>query len=787
MERAATGVATSRCSTMVAVGARSQKRTPLHPSDPSNIPKVAHLTRELARLASIVESSEDAILSKDLSGTICTWNRGAFTVYGYTEEEAIGRSIFMLVPPDRQDEERELLARIGAGERIQHFETVRMRKGGGLIDVSLSISPIVEEGRIAGCSHVARDVSERKRLEIANSQLAAIIASSEDAIIAEDLNGIIQSWNTAAERVYGYTAEEAIGRNIEMLLPPGREQDEQEILEQIRGGGRVDHFETTRLKKGNIPVEVSLTISPVRDRSGAVIGASHVARQIAERKQLHAANARLAAIVESSEDAIVSKDLEGTIETWNASAERIYGYSAAEAIGRNITFLLPQARSAEEREILDKLGRGERVEHFETTRLRKDGQLIHVSLSVSPVRNERGEVVGASHVARDITERKDFEAQMRQTQRLESLGVLAGGIAHDFNNLLTGIIGNATLLSDTCGISNPGKGYLNDLILAAERAADLTRQLLAYSGKGQFVIEAVNVSDVVREIGALVKASIPKSVALRLELNEHVPPIVADRSQIQQLVMNMVINGAEAIGEGRSGSVVVRTGTQHLDEQHIAGGSFQAAGLTPGEYVYVEVLDNGAGMDEQTMAKIFDPFFTTKFTGRGLGLAAALGIVNAHKGAIRVQSAPGEGATFKVLLPSGAGLQHREAAAEKRAILVVDDEGIVRRLAKAALESHGYRVLLASNGQEAVDVFRDMSAVIGLVILDLTMPVMNGHDALGQMRDVRPDVPVLLSSGHAESEAMRQFGKAGLAGFIQKPYTAARLRERVDAVFAENQ
>ncbi len=405
---------------------------------------------ELARLAFLVESSDDAIISEDLRGTILTWNRGAAAVYGYAAEEAIGRSMNMLVTPDRAVEEEAILARIRAGQRIQHFETVRVKKNGVTIEVSLTISPILdEENRVVGASHVARDISERRRLEIANAQLAAIVESSEDAIISKDLTGTIKSWNAKAERIYGYSAAEAIGRTMKLLQPSGQEQEEDQILEKISRGERVDHFETVRARKDGSLVQVSLTISPIRDRTGVVVGVSHVAREITEQRFLEAANAQLAAIVESSEDAIISKDLNGTIQTWNAGAERIYGYSVHEAIGRNIGFLLPLNRVNEEQEILSKLRIGDRVEHFETTRLRKDGQLIEVSLSVSPLRNVAGTIVGASHVARDITKRREIEAQLRQTQRLESIGVLAGGIAHDFNNLLTGIIGNASLVADS--------------------------------------------------------------------------------------------------------------------------------------------------------------------------------------------------------------------------------------------------------------------------------------------------------------------------------------------------
>src|SRR2546426_1130965 len=279
----------------------------------------------------------------------------------------------------------------------------------------------------------------------------------------------------------------------------------------------------------------------------------------------HQAAAHLAAIVESSEDAMISKDLNGIIRTWNQAAERVYGYAAAEAISQPMTMLLPPERQTEEADILARLRRGEKVSHFDTTRVRKDGTIIQVSLTISPVYAADGTMLGASHVARDITERRKFEEQLRQSQRLESLGVLAGGIAHDFNNLLVGILGNASLVREALPPDSHAVPMLDDVINASERAASLTQQLLAYSGKGKFVIQPVDLSSLARDMVSLIQSSIPRTVRLQLDLAPGLPPIIADVTQMQQLIMNMVINGAEAIGE-RPGIVTVTTGVQQLDE-----------------------------------------------------------------------------------------------------------------------------------------------------------------------------------------------------------------------------
>ncbi|HXJ38626.1 MAG TPA: PAS domain S-box protein [Bryobacteraceae bacterium] len=499
----------------------------------------------------------------------------------------------------------------------------------------------------------------------------------------------------------------------------------------------------------------------------------------------------LAAIVESSEDAIISKTLDGIVLTWNAGAERLYGYSAAEAKGQSMSFLLPPDRPDEEREILERVKRGERVEHFETARIRKDGRRIDVSLTISPIRDREGNITGASHIARDITDGKRFKEQLLQTAKLESLGVLAGGVAHDFNNLLVGILGNASLALETLSPNNPSRTMIRDILDASERASLLTRQLLAYAGKGRFIVEPINLSGLVREISNLVQTSIPKAAQLRLELQEDLPMIEGDAGQLHQLVMNLVINGAEAIGPDQNGTLLVTTGVQDVDDAYLKT-TFSPVEIQPGKYVTLEVHDTGCGMDESTIQRIFDPFFTTKFTGRGLGLAAVQGIVRGHRGALKVYSTPGRGTTFKVLLPctDQSQLKSPHTPGEQllggtATILVIDDEPIIRRTTKSMLEHYGYTVVVAESGKEGVDLFNVLTDRVSLVLLDMTMPVMNGEETLRHLKTSRPDVKVILSSGYNEVEAIQRFSGKGLVGFIQKPYSATALAEKVKMALEE--
>jgi PAS domain S-box-containing protein len=401
--------------------------------------------------AAIVESADAAIIGEDLSGEIVSWSPGAERLFGYSSEEILGQSNSVLVPPELRTKEAEILERITRGEQVQRHRTVWLHRSGRSMDVSLTISPVRDaSGSIVGASKVVEDISKQERAQEASARLAAIVESSEDAIVSKDLRGIVESWNRGAERIFGYAAAEAIGRSILMLFPPERYEEEAEILAKIARGERVERFETIRIAKGGYPIDISVTVSPVRDGSGRVVGASKIAQDITERKRLEEGRAELAAIVESSEDGIISKSLQGIIRSWNQGAERIFGYTANEVIGKPVTILIPHERQAEERYILGKIGRGERVEHYETVRVTKDGRAIDVALTISPVRSRAGEIVGASKVVRDITERRKMESEIsaqRERYRVTLSSVGDGVIASDVEGRVTFLNGVAERLT----------------------------------------------------------------------------------------------------------------------------------------------------------------------------------------------------------------------------------------------------------------------------------------------------------------------------------------------------
>jgi PAS domain S-box-containing protein len=427
---------------------------------------------------------------------------------------------------------------------------------------------------------------------------------------------------------------------------------------------------------------------------------------------------------------------------------------------------------------------GQAVRDYEFEIAFEDGTSASLLGDAVPLLDEQGHSRGAVGVFVDITGRKRAEANLREAQKLESLGLLAGGVAHDFNNLLVGVIGNASLAQELLPPDHAAAELLDGVIRTGQQAAHLTRQMLAYSGKGKFVVEALSLSALIPEMVGLVRPSISKKIALHLDLDDDLPPVEADRGQLQQVFMNLALNAAEAIGS-HDGLITIKTGVQQVDDKYTRLHP-EAAALTPGRYVCLEVRDTGCGMDDATKARIFDPFFSTKFTGRGLGLAAVAGILRGHKGAISVATAPGKGSCFTVLFPAAArAAEERPAAAGLAAakgsgtILVVDDEKLVRDMVRRALERYGYTVLLADGGPSAIDLLKRHPSDIALVVLDLSMPRMSGEEALPELRRIRPEIKVLVSSGYSESETMTLFKGQRVSGFIQKPYTGAVLAEKV--------
>lgn len=531
---------------------------------------------------------------------------------------------------------------------------------------------------------------------------------------------------------------------------------------------------------------------PVADGTGAMSGciAIDISERLRAEEQARARLAELETLYNKLTPALCLLDRDLQYVRINERMALINGLSAAQHIGKRLDDVLP-ARMAD---VVGPLYRGiietgEPVANYEfsTPSPGDASDIRHWLIDATPVTTGAGEIVGTQVIVQDVSERRRFDEKLRHTAKLESLGVLAGGIAHDFNNLLTGILGNASLAQEMVNPGHAASDLLRDMISASERAADLTRQLLAYAGKGKFFIETIAISELTRDISALVRTAIKKGAEVRLELDANAGCILADKAQLQQLIMNLVINASEAIPDGSSGVVSVRTGrifaaAGYAQRAHcIADDQF-----APGEYAFIEVEDTGTGMDAPTLERIFDPFFTTKFTGRGLGLAAASGIVRSHHGALTVASTPGQGTTFRVLFPISEAMPEKagqpavvDHLPELGCVLVIDDEEVVRRLVRSALSSRGYKVLVAASGSEGVELFGKHSHATSVVLLDLTMPGMDGEQTLRKLQSIQSDVKVVLSSGFDESEVALRFSGHDLAGFIQKPYSPRALADKI--------
>lgn len=515
------------------------------------------------------------------------------------------------------------------------------------------------------------------------------------------------------------------------------------------------------------------------------------------RAQLEEERQQLEIILRGIAEAVVATDHEARIVFMNGIAETLTGWAARDAVGRRFGEVF-DLRATGDRAPLDDFaaaisaGEAPRDIARGTVLVPRVGSERSVAGSAAPLRDAAGRTVGAVVICHDITadlaaeeERLRMDRRIRETQKLESLGLLAGGIAHDFNNLLVAILGNASLALSDLPSDSPARESVEQIELASRRAADLARQLLAYSGRGRFDVHVLDLNMLIGEVAQLLRASIPKGVQLRLDLAPELPAIEADGTQLRQVVMNLVVNAGEAIGGG-DGRVVVRTFALELDRDYLSRTVLDDE-LPPGTYIALEVDDSGAGMDEATRARIFDPFFSTKFTGRGLGLAAVLGIVRGHRGAIQVYSEPGGGTSFRILIPAterpapSGPPRERPPWTALGTVLVVDDEPGVREVAGAMLRRAGLFVLLAADGAEAVEQYRSHAASIDAVLLDLTMPRMGGAEAFEAIRAIRPDARVILTSGYSEEEAGSRFVGRGLAGFLQKPFTGDELAAAVSA------
>jgi PAS domain S-box-containing protein len=758
-------------------------------------------------IADIVRLLDVALIASTLDGTITVWNPAAARLLQYTAHEMTRNSISRIIRADQPDEIEFISTRITAGEVIKAYETAWIRKDGRAVDVSLRVSPMRDAtGRVGGILWFVTDITERNRLRRAErdqSFLEAIIESAEDAVISKDLDGIITTWNAAAEKIFGYTAQEVIGKPVTILIPSDHPDEETQILERLRGGERIQHYETRRLRKDGRVIDVSLTISPIKDRMGRIVGASKIAHDITERKRWRTAEVAesfLAAIVDSAEDAIISKDLDGIVTSWNPAAEKLYGYTASEMIGKPIAMLIPSDHRDEEPQILQRIRRGERIRHYETQRVRKDGGIIEVSLTVSPIKDSLGRIIGASKIARDITDRKVAEArekevlmqahdarwqaeQARQQAEAASLAKdeFLATISHELRTPITAVLGWSRMLLTGQLTPERQQKALETIDRNARSQAQLIEDLLDISRivSGKLRIDRRTV-DLAAKIASAVEAVRPPAEAKRIRIESIISsgagPILGDSERLQQVVWNLLSNALKFTP--RDGFVTVEL--RRVESQ-----------------VELYVADNGIGISPDFLPHVFDRFSQADSTitrtrgGLGMGLAIVKSLVELHGGIVSAFSkGEGQGTTFCVKLPISVvqrqggpstpqkSTLHTELKASEDLvglkILVVDDEPDTSEMISFVFNQCGAIVKTAGSVKEALEIFDEWSPE--LLVSDIGMPNEDGYHLIRAIRQERGSrIPAVALTALARVEDRIKALMTGYQMHVSKPVEPVEL------------
>jgi len=734
---------------------------------------------------SFFDSINDIVVVAAPDGRILHANQAARAKLHFTEAEFSRMHILDWHQPERREEAEAILASVIAG-KTDLCELPLVTKEGTLIPVRTRawLGKWSEQDCIFGISEdlsAEREAQQRfERLFRHNPCPMALTTIPEGRFV--DVNhAFVQAIGFSVDEVQGKTPME-----LQLMVQPDRFDGARSELE-IRG--RIANIELQVRRKDGRYLDGLFSGEVIFDQRHKYLLTVMVdiTEQKAQEAALRSSEGRNRAIVSAIPDLLFRFNRETRCLDCHASSPSGLLIPPEKTVGKRVREVLPPdlARATEEKiaEVLD----GGGIQAYEYNLDMPSGERRYEARMV-PYGSD--EVLA---IVRDVTEntraerqRLEMERRIQQTQKLESLGVLAGGIAHDFNNLLMGILGYADLALDDLSPTSPARSSIEQIETASRRAAELCRQMLAYSGRSNFVIEPFNIGTLIEEMAHLLKTSISKKAVLNLRIEHGLPPIEGDATQIRQIIMNLVINASEAIGES-SGFINISTGAVHCDAA-ILRDAHSGEDLKEGLYVVLDVADTGCGMDDQTLNRLFEPFFTTKFTGRGLGMSAVLGIVRGHRGALKVDSTPGKGTTFRVLLPAaqvpkcdGVDAQPSEVneRIQESLVLLVDDEETIRRLGRKMLERIGFRVLTAEDGREALRLYREQRQKIDLVILDLTMPHMDGEETLTALKQVDPKVRVLLASGYSNQELEARFAGEGLLGFLQKPYTMTVLKDHL--------
>ncbi len=687
---------------------------------------------------------------------------------------------------------------------------------------SVALIPIRLGQRILGLIHVADERDDRTPLdtverlegiamELANSlerlrasersrRLSAIVESSDDIIIGGMLDGTIASWNRGAERAYGYSAEEVLGKPVSILCPPERKGEVEALTERIKQGEMIEHFDTVRVRKDGKRIDVSISVSPVKDEAGRIIGIAAIGRDITERKRRDREERERLRLHQSTlatvPSAILVLDAGLRVVMANRSCADVLGLPPAEVAGELLADLLPASLLAHEslqEQVQAIATAGGAAEAFGVRYSASGRDEKFLDIRVHGIRCPEAELAAAEEghpsvlmVLTDVTEQRRLQEQLRQAAKVEAIGKLAGGVAHDFNNMLTGISGYTEFALSEVDPQSKAHDDLLQVRKLARRAAGLTQQLLAFSRKQTLELAPTHLNKLIENVINMLKRLIGEDIELCFAPAPSLGIVRVDRGQIDQILMNLAVNARDAMPQG--GKLTIETANVVLDEAYAKA----HVGVKPGAYVMCAVADSGCGMDPETQAQIFDPFFTTKEVGRGtgLGLSTVYGIVKQHGGNIWVYSEPGQGTTFKIYLPrvdsdaKGRSCEPdpQEAPKGSETILVVEDESVVRDIASRVLRGQGYTVFVAASPNEAEEVFAQHADEIDLVLTDVVMPQRSGrklHERLAAMRD---SIKVLYMSGYTDNAIVHHGVLDPGTAFIQKPFNAAALARKIRSV-----
>jgi two-component system cell cycle sensor histidine kinase/response regulator CckA len=740
---------------------------------------------ELVRLAAIVESSHDAIFSVNMSGHITCWNKGAEVIYGYSRIEVTGRHLTILTPPEKLEESMSILRGIRVGKSVENLESVRMAKSGRRIDVSLTISPLLDvEGNIIGASSIARDITSQKRAEeeLRKANETSIYASPVPIVVADN-NSHVTMWNPAAEALFGWNEYEVFGKP-NPIIPDEHSEETARMHSDLLNGQILTGREVLRQKRDGSKVIVNLSAAPIRDVNRKVKGIIGFLTDVTEIRRdqeiLRRTEEKYRTIFENAVEGIYQSTPDGKYLSANPALVRMLGFDSEEELIKTRTdiraqeYVNPDMRDA----FLKAMNEHGFVQKFEYQVYRKDGKTIWMSENARAVLSPQGTIHHFEGTVQDITQHRELEEQLRQMQKIEAIGRLAGGVAHDFNNILMAISSYAELLNRKL-TEDKLLRYSDEIVKATDRGSSLTQSLLTFSRKQVFSSKIVDMNSLIADQLKMLKRLIPENIDLKFISGDGIECVKADPSQLEQVVMNLVINARDAMPNG--GRLVIETSNAQLDEVlPDSPGSTDIAA----SYVLLTVSDNGSGMDAETKSHIFEPFFTTKEQGKGtgLGLSTVFGIVKHSGGRIFVDSEPAVGTTFKVFFPA-VEAKVQAATTEDQdvqvsgtgTILLVEDEEGVREAATEYLSANGYTVLAAKCGPEALQLAVQNDCNIDVLLTDLVMPEMSGRELAEKIEVRYPQICTVFMSGYSRNLLSNQQLSDSRHILLQKPFRLASL------------